>query len=114
MGLELALISVVAGIALGLQYKVFVLVPAVALAMAFAMMVGIARADHFWSIVLAMGVLGAAVQFGYLIGIAIRAVVGSVILKQLNEASGDKPAARSVKEESGETPDNGSDGPQRP
>jgi len=68
-----------AGIALGLRYKVLILVPAVTLAMIFAMIIGVARADHFWSIVLAMVVLGTAVQFGYLAGIAIRAAVGSVI-----------------------------------
>ena len=68
-----------AGIALGLRYKVLILVPAVTLVMIFAMIIGVARADHFWSIVLAMVVLGTAVQFGYLAGIAIRAAVGSVI-----------------------------------
>ena len=68
-----------AGIALGLRYKVLILVPAVTLAMIFAMIIGVAHADHFWSIVLAMVVLGTAVQFGYLAGIAIRAAVGSVI-----------------------------------
>ena len=68
-----------AGIALGLRYKVWILVPAVTLAMIFAMIIGVARADHFWSIVLAMVVLGTAVQFGYLAGIEIRAAVGSVI-----------------------------------
>ena len=80
MALELAIISTVVGIALGLRYKVLILVPAVALAMLFAMIVAIARADHFWSIVLAMVVLGTAIQFGYLAGIVIRVGVGSVIL----------------------------------
>ena len=79
MALELATISVLAGIALGLRYKVFILVPAVALAIVFATIVGIAHADLFRSIVLAMVVLGTAVQFGYLVGIAVRAAVGSVI-----------------------------------
>jgi len=76
MALELAIISVLAGIALGLRYKVLILVPAVALAMVFAIIVGIARADHFWSIILAMVIVGTAVQLGYLVGIAIRAAVG--------------------------------------
>jgi hypothetical protein len=79
MALGLAIIGVLAGIALGLRYKVLFLVPAVTLAMIFATMIGVARADHFWSIVLAMVVLGTAVQFGYLAGIAIRAAVGSVV-----------------------------------
>jgi hypothetical protein len=78
MLLELAIISVLAGIALGLRFKVFVLVPAVTLAIMFAMIVGVARADHFWSIVLAMVILGTAVQVGYLAGIVIRVAVGSI------------------------------------
>ncbi len=78
MTLELAIISVLAGVALGLRYKVVILVPAVTLAMIFAMIVGIARADHFWSIILATVMLGTAVQFGYLAGIAIRAAAGSI------------------------------------
>jgi hypothetical protein len=78
MTLELALIGGLAGTALGLRYKVLILVPAVTLAMIFAMIVGVARADHFWSIVLAVAILGTAVQFGYLAGIVIRAIVGSI------------------------------------
>jgi hypothetical protein len=76
MGLEVAIIGVLAGTALGLRYKVFVLVPAVALAMMVAAMAGIAHGDHFGSIILAMAILGATVQFGYLIGIAMRAATG--------------------------------------
>jgi hypothetical protein len=73
---ELAVISFLAGIALGLRYKVVILVPAVILVVIFAMIVGIARGDHFWSIILAMVIVGTAVQLGYLVGIAIRAAVG--------------------------------------
>jgi len=76
MAFELAIVSVLAGIALGLRYKVLILVPAVTLAMIFAMMVAIARGDHFWSIILVMAIPGTAVQFGYLAGIVIRAAVG--------------------------------------
>ena len=78
MALELAIISLLAGTALGLRYKVVILVPAVTLAMILAMIVGIARADDFWSIVVAMAILGTAVQLGYLMGIAIDAVVGRI------------------------------------
>ncbi len=78
MTLELAIISMLAGIALGLRYKVFVLVPAVGLTIMFAVMSGIARGDRVWSILLAMAILGTAVQFGYLAGIMIRAAVGSI------------------------------------
>jgi len=80
MALELAIISIVAGIALGLRYKVLILVPAAALVMVFAMIVGIGRADPLSSIILAMAGLGTPVQFGYLAGIVIRGAFGSVIL----------------------------------
>jgi hypothetical protein len=78
MTLEVAIISMLAGIALGLRYKVFVLVPAVGLTMMFAAMGGIAHGDRLWSILLAMTILGTAVQFGYLAGIMIRAAVGPI------------------------------------
>jgi hypothetical protein len=74
----LAIITVVVGIVLGLRYKVLILVPAVMFAMLFAIMVGIARADNFWSIVLTMVVLGTAVQLGYLAGVVIRAAIASI------------------------------------
>ena len=78
MTLELAIISVLAGIALGLRYKVFVLVPAVTLTIMFAVTGGIAHGDRLWSILLAMAILGTAVQIGYLAGIMIRAAVRSI------------------------------------
>ncbi len=75
MVIELAVISVVAGIGLGLRFKVVILVPAVTFVVIFAITVGIARGDHFWSIIVAMVTVGTAVQLGYLVGIVIRAVV---------------------------------------
>jgi hypothetical protein len=76
ISLELTIISAFAGIALGLRYKVMILIPAVALLMMFATIVGIARGDHFWSIIWAVAILGTAIQLGYLAGISIRARVG--------------------------------------
>src|ERR1700730_16139152 len=78
MTLELAIISVLAGIALGLRYKVLILVPAVTAAMLFAIIIGVAHADRFWSIVLATVIVGTAVQFGYLAGIVMRAAIRSI------------------------------------
>jgi hypothetical protein len=49
MAFELAIIGVVVGIVLGLRYKILILVPAVLLAMIFAIIVGVGRADSFWS-----------------------------------------------------------------
>jgi hypothetical protein len=79
MGLQLAIIGGLAGTALGLRYKVFVLVPAVTFAILFAAMVGIAHGHRLGSIILAMLILGATVQFGYLAGIAIHAAAGPIL-----------------------------------
>jgi hypothetical protein len=73
MGLQLAIIGMLAGSALGLRYKVFVMVPAVVLAMICAALAGIARGDHFGSIISAMMIVGTTLQFGYLAGIALHA-----------------------------------------
>ncbi len=75
MTLELALSAFLAGVALGLRYKVVILIPAIVLAMLFAMIVGIARGDQFLSLILAVAIPGAAIQIGYLAGAHIRAVV---------------------------------------
>jgi hypothetical protein len=75
MVFELAIVSVLVGGALGLRYKVLILVPAFALATIIALIFGFARSDGFGSIILAMVVLWIAVQVGYLVGIAIRAAV---------------------------------------
>jgi hypothetical protein len=78
MVFELAIISVAAGAVLGLRSSVLVLVPAVLFTMLFAAIVGIARADSVWSIVLMTMELGFAVQLGYLAGMAIYAAVESI------------------------------------
>jgi hypothetical protein len=75
MALELAVISLVAGVVLGLRYKVLILVPAVMFAMMFALLVGIAHADSVLSVALMAMALAVAVQMGYLAGIFLRAVV---------------------------------------
>ena len=78
MALEIVIIHVLAGAALGLRFKVVILVPALALTMLFAAMVGVTRGDQFWSIAVAMILLGTAIQVGYLAGILIRAKIASV------------------------------------
>jgi hypothetical protein len=71
MALALAIISVFVGIALGLRFKVLVLVPAIASAIIFVVIAGLARGDGFGSIVLATVIVGVALQLGYLIGIVL-------------------------------------------
>jgi hypothetical protein len=75
MALEIVIIHVLAGVALGLRFKVLILVPAVTLTMLFAAIVGVARGDMFWSIAIAMILLVTAIQVGYLAGILIRAKI---------------------------------------
>jgi hypothetical protein len=69
MAIALAFIGVVVGIALGLRFKVWVLVPAIALAVIFALTVGLVRGDRLGSIILAMVIVGTTIQLGYLVGI---------------------------------------------
>ena len=66
------------GCVLGLRFKVLVLVPAVTLAMLGATVVGIARGDQYWFVVVAMILFGTAVQFGYLAGIITRTGFASI------------------------------------
>jgi hypothetical protein len=75
MALEIVIIHFLAGVALGLRFKVLILVPAVTLTMLFAAIVGVARGDMFWSIAIAMILLVTAIQVGYLAGILIRAKI---------------------------------------
>ena len=78
MALEIVIIHVLAGAALGLRFKVMILVPTLTLTMLFAAMVGVTRGDKFWFIAVAMILLGTAIQIGYLAGILIRAKIASV------------------------------------
>jgi hypothetical protein len=48
-----------------------VLVPAIASAIIFVVIAGLARGDGFGSIVLAMVIVGVALQLGYLVGIVL-------------------------------------------
>jgi hypothetical protein len=88
MAFELAMIGVVVGIVLGLRYNILVLVPAVLFATILAIIIGIGRADSFWSIVLTTVALVAAVQLGYLAGIAIHAVIAAIRPPRKEDGSG--------------------------
>jgi hypothetical protein len=76
MALELAIVGVLAGIGLGLRYKVLILVPVLTVAMVFSTIVAVACGDPFWSIILAMAIPGTTVQLGYLAGIVMRVALG--------------------------------------
>src|SRR5215831_12191973 len=78
MVLEYAIVGGLVGIALGLRYKVLILVPTVALTTIFAIAIGVAHSDRISSIVVAAVMLGTAVQVGYVVGILMRAAIRSV------------------------------------
>jgi hypothetical protein len=78
MALEILIIHFLAGAALGLRFKLMILIPGLTLTMLFASMVGVKHGDQFWSIAVAMILLGTAIQVGYLAGILIRAKIASV------------------------------------
>jgi hypothetical protein len=69
----LVIVSVLAGIALGLRYEIVMLARGIAFVLTFATMVGLANRDSFLSIVLAMAIATTAIQIGYLAGISIGA-----------------------------------------
>jgi hypothetical protein len=73
MTLQMVIVSFLAGIALGLRYKIVMLTCGIAFVLMFATMVGLANRDSILSIVLAMAIAATAIQIGYLAVIWIRA-----------------------------------------
>ena len=67
--MALAIIGVLVGIALGLRLNVVALTAVISMAVMFALMVGLARGDGFWSIVLAVVTVGMAIKLGYFVGL---------------------------------------------
>jgi hypothetical protein len=78
MAIEVAVIGVVVGIVLGLRYKVLILVPAATFATISAIIIGVAHADGFWSIVLMTVELITAVQIGYLAGTVTHMAIAAI------------------------------------
>jgi hypothetical protein len=67
--IALAIIGVLVGIALGLRFNVVALAAAISMAVMFALIVGVARDESFWSIVFTVVTVGMAIKLGYFIGI---------------------------------------------
>jgi len=78
------------GCGLGLRFKVLILGPAVTSAMLGAAVVGIARGDEYWSVVVAMILSGTAVQIGYLAGAIARDRIASVRARRREAVTKDK------------------------
>jgi hypothetical protein len=77
MALEIVTIFVI-GAALGLRFKVMILVPALVSTALFGTILGLTRGDQFWSIAITVILLEMAIQVGYLAGILLRATIASV------------------------------------
>ncbi len=79
MAIELVIISFLIGATFGgIGFKVMIVVPATLIAMLLGAMAGVAHADHFWSVIMTMILVGAGVQIGYLTGLLIRAGIASM------------------------------------
>lgn len=70
----LAIAAIIIGALLGQRFKVFILVPAIAIGSAATFGIGMAHSNSLWSIALAMVLVISALQMGYLGGIVIRFV----------------------------------------
>jgi hypothetical protein len=67
--MALAIIGVLVGIALGLRLNVVALTAVISMAVMFALIVGVARDESFWSIVFTVMTVGMAIKLGYFVGI---------------------------------------------
>jgi len=70
--LTLSLISLLAGAALGMRFKVLVLVPAIFLALLAILAGGISASASFSFVALAMVIAATCLQLGYLLGVGAR------------------------------------------
>jgi hypothetical protein len=70
----LAMTAIIIGALLGQRFKVFILVPAIAIGSAATFGIGMAHNNSLWSIVLTMVLAMSALQMGYLGGVIIRFV----------------------------------------
>ena len=79
MALELVIISFIIGATFGgIGFKVMIVAPATLVALMLAAVAGVAHADHFWSIIISMILVGTSVQIGYLVGLLIHAGITSM------------------------------------
>lgn len=69
-----ALISIIAGIGLGIRYRAFVLIPATLVAWMMVAGLSVLLGAGFGLMAVGMLATGAALQFGFLVGLALRAI----------------------------------------
>ena len=83
--LMLSLICLLVGAVLGQRFKVQILIPAMALAVAAA--AGLAHAGTFWQILGAVFVATTDLQIGYLAGVGIRYLMAVTRTRRINAGS---------------------------
>ena len=71
----LGLLGTLIGMVLGMYYRVFILFPVTALAWAALATAGLVVHDGFLPVVASMLLVGATLQFGFLVGITTRTAV---------------------------------------
>jgi hypothetical protein len=76
--LSLLIIGVLVGAVLGLRFKLVVLVPAIGFACAIIAAYGLGHDNSAWWLALAMIVITASIQVGYLGGFILRSVAKQV------------------------------------
>jgi hypothetical protein len=92
--ISLSLISFLFGAALGQRFKVLVLVPAMAIIIAFSIGAGLTQAQKPWWIVLMAVTASACLQFGYFTGIGTRYVLTDTRSAEAASLSTAKTSAR--------------------
>jgi hypothetical protein len=90
--MTLAIIGFLIGAALGTRFKVFIVIPAIGLALLGTAGIGIAHGDPIGSVALTMLLIAATLQLGYLAGVVLRAVWVSVGMSHAPGPVPHKPA----------------------
>ena len=75
--LMLPFVCFLVGAVLGQGFKVLVLVPAIAIALAFTVAIGFAHSETFWQIVSAAFLATSGLQIGYFAGVAASHLVAA-------------------------------------
>jgi hypothetical protein len=87
-------VSLVVGLALGLRFKVFALVPTVAIALIFVIDTGGARGDSSWWIVVMAAAAVICLQIGCFVGLCLRHMQVAARSSRSTPSSFVHPAAR--------------------
>jgi hypothetical protein len=76
-------IVILIGATLGFRFKVLILFPAMGLVTLGVVSIGIARGDHGYEVILAIILIAAVLQIGYLLGTVARAVVAFTVVPSM-------------------------------